>query len=145
MMGFSQTLSYAVQVLACLDVHRPRRVDEIGAVLTVPMPYLRKVVKRLAEEGFVHTRRGRSGGVVLSRPPETISLLQLVKAIEGKEWISPCLLSMETCVALRFCPLKDLWTDIKKTIEAKLRVTTIKEVIGTRSRLRYGISTKRVR
>jgi Rrf2 family protein len=133
MMAFSQTLGYAVQVLACLDVRHPRKVDEIGAMLTVPKPYLRKVVKRMAEEGFVHTRRGRRGGVVLSRPPETISLLQLIKAVEGTEWIAPCLLSMETCAALRFCPLKGFWTDIKKRLETKLRVTSLKEVIGARS------------
>ena len=135
MIGFSQTLGYAVQILACLDCKRPRQTDDLVLQLTVPRAYLRKIVNHLALEGLVMTQRGRKGGVMLSRPAESISLLQLVKAIEGSNWISPCLLSMDTCNALRYCPLKDFWSDIRKTLESRLRTTSLKEVISTRSGL----------
>jgi len=133
MIGFSQTLGYAVQALACLDHQQARSIDEIARGLTVPKPYLRKVVKRLSEEGLIVTRRGRRGGVLLSRSAESITLLQVVKAVEGSNWITPCLLSMDTCTALRFCPLKDFWTDIKRTIEKQLRNASLNEVVGNKS------------
>jgi len=133
MIGFSQTLGYAVQILACLDFKRPRLTEDLALQLTVPRAYLRKIVNLLAREGLVKTRRGRQGGVMLSRPADSISLLQLVKAVEGSNWITPCLLSMDTCEALRYCPLKGFWGDIRKTLESRLRSTSLEDVIGTRS------------
>lgn len=41
-----------------------------------------KLVPVLVSEGFAQTQRGRTGGVKLARPPETISIGEIVRALE---------------------------------------------------------------
>ena len=134
MLGFSKTVGYAVQALSCLDEHEPHLNKDLGAALTIPKAYLCKVINRLAHEGLVETKRGRKGGIVLSRAPEKITLLQVVKAVEGSDWMDPCMLGMDTCVALRFCPFSTFWEDLRNRVETALRTTTLADIIAQKNR-----------
>lgn len=63
---------------------------DIAEAEHIPTSFLVKVVPRLVKAGFVHSRRGSSGGLELARAPETITLRQLVEVMEGEIATNVC-------------------------------------------------------
>lgn len=131
MMCLSQTTGYAIRALGCLGEEKchPHLIRDVAKCSGVRKPYLAKVINRLSINGLVVSKRGFGGGISLSRPAERISLLEIVKAIEGENWIGPCLLGMEECAADEMCPTKSLWKQVSAQIETVLRTTTLADVI----------------
>lgn len=134
MLCLSQTTGYAIKALGCLN-ESPGQcglIAEIAERTRLPKPYLAKIVNSLARKGLVTAKRGHKGGVSLSRRPEDISLLQIVEAVEGKNWLGPCLLSLDECTSDHTCPTHDFWLDISQRIQRKLAETALAEIIGSR-------------
>lgn len=134
MICLSQTTGYAIRALASLESvgGRPCFVREVAESAGVPKAYLSRIINRLSHQGIVSAKRGYQGGITLIRPANQISLLQVVEAVEGKNWISPCLLGMSSCTEF-VCPTHDFWNDIRQQIEDKLRQTTVADVLASRS------------
>lgn len=80
----SQTAEYALRATVCLarDVDSRMTRPEIAALTGLPPGYLSKVMQELAKAGVVDSQRGCSGGFKLARPPDEISLLEIVNAVD---------------------------------------------------------------
>ena len=57
--------------------------SQIAEVQRIPPSFLAKIISQLSIAGLIHTSRGARGGVSLARPPEAISVLEVVEAIDG--------------------------------------------------------------
>jgi Rrf2 family transcriptional regulator, iron-sulfur cluster assembly transcription factor len=138
MLSLSQTTGYAIKALGCLNdpACHSRNTPEIARRTGVPKPYLAKIVNSLARQGLVASRRGVGGGITLARPPEEISLLQIVEAVEGKDWLGECLLGLDECSNLATCPTHDFWERIRREITQELNQITLASVIAFRRRSR---------
>ena len=71
----------------------PERVfstNEIATEFGISRNHLIKVVRDLANSGFVSTQRGVGGGFTLARPPEQITLGQVVRALEKRHALVEC-------------------------------------------------------
>jgi len=134
MISLSITTGYAIKALTCLESGDcvPRHISDIARCTGVPRAYLAKILNALSEQGLVQTKRGYSGGISLARPAEDISLLQIVEAVEGKEWIAECLLGREGCDVLTTCPTHDFWARFRREITEELRATTLAAVMASR-------------
>jgi len=55
---------------------------DLAAATSAPAQGLAKILQRLAASGIVVGLRGSGGGVVLTRPPESISVGEVVEALE---------------------------------------------------------------
>ncbi len=66
----------------------PVRVQTIGERQRIPYRFLEQIFQRLRKAELVSGKRGPGGGYVLARPPEQISLRDVIEAIEGpiREW-----------------------------------------------------------
>lgn len=131
MLCLSQTTGYAIKALGCLTAPGGewRFVADVARCADVPRPYLAKIVNLLARQGLVTARRGYGGGIALARPATRITLLEVVEAIEGKEWLGPCLLAIEECAQGHDCPTHDFWERTRSEIRAKLETTTLAQVV----------------
>jgi Rrf2 family protein len=78
---------YASRALLSLALHTdgsgPTSVRDIADRTGLPQPYLEQILLALKGAGLVRSKRGAGGGYVLARPPEEISLSQIVSAVEG--------------------------------------------------------------
>ncbi len=136
MLSLSQTTGYAIKALGCLNdpACRCRNTPAIARRAGVPQPYLAKIVNSLARQGLVTAKRGVGGGISLARRPEEISLLQIVEAVEGKDWLGECLLGLDECSDLATCPTHDFWQRIRREITKELGKITLASIIAFRKR-----------
>jgi Rrf2 family iron-sulfur cluster assembly transcriptional regulator len=58
-------------------------VRDIAERTGLPQPYLEQILLALKGAGIVRSKRGVGGGYVLARPPEQITLGQIVSAVDG--------------------------------------------------------------
>ena len=62
---------------------RAVQVKEIAANQQIPVQYLGQIMVLLKRGHLVHAVRGPSGGYILARPPETISVKEILAVLEG--------------------------------------------------------------
>ena len=62
----------------------------LSAETGIPLPTAQKLVSRLSTAGLLESSRGTGGGVRLARPPATISLADIVEAVEGPIQLAAC-------------------------------------------------------
>ncbi|MBK9137313.1 MAG: Rrf2 family transcriptional regulator [Verrucomicrobia bacterium] len=134
MLGLSQTTGYAIKALGCLSEPNcaNRSTPEIARCANIPQPYLAKIIRSLARHGLVNARRGVGGGVTLARNPDQITLLEVVLAVEGENWLSDCLLGMDDCSDQARCPTHSFWMRIRQEITDELAKTTLAAIIRFR-------------
>lgn len=88
-MRVSAKVDYAVRAMAELAVrspsraHAPTKGDTIGTEQAIPTKYLENLLSELRRGGLVASRRGAEGGYWLARPPESISVADVIRAVEG--------------------------------------------------------------
>lgn len=71
----------------------PERVfttEEVATEFAISRNHLTKVVRELADAGFVDTHRGAGGGFRLARPAEEISIGEVVRRLEARHAIVEC-------------------------------------------------------
>ena len=85
-MRLSSRTRYGARALFDLAFHTggaPCCVRDIADRQDIPARFLEQVLADLKRAGLVESRRGARGGYVLARPPEEITLGQVLRAIEG--------------------------------------------------------------
>jgi len=85
-MRATQQLKYALYGVFDLGYHggeRPVRVQEIGARQGIPARYLEQIFQKLRRAGLVASKRGPGGGYLLARSAESITLADVIEAVQG--------------------------------------------------------------
>jgi Rrf2 family protein len=59
------------------------QIKEIASRCDIPHQYLEQIFNRLGKTGFLKSTRGKNGGYELAKPPEQISVLEIINALEG--------------------------------------------------------------
>jgi Rrf2 family protein len=102
--------------LAQLGPDQRAATGRIAQEKGIPPSFLAKIVSQLSVAGLLQTSRGARGGVSLARPPEAISLLDVVEAIDGPILLNDCVGLMSSCEYDDSCPLKPVWCDAQKML-----------------------------
>lgn len=128
---FSQTVEYALRAVVYLAYESPeaRTTAQIAEATKVPKDYLSKILQGLAKKEIVQTQRGVGGGVSLARPPEQLTILDVVNAVEPIERIMSCPLGLSSH-GVRLCPLHKRMDAALASVEVAFRNTTLAEVLG---------------
>ena len=128
---FSQTVEYALRAVAYLVDQAPeaRTNDQIATVTKVPSAYLSKIMQSLKRSGLVRAQRGIGGGMTLAADPQTITILQVVDAVDPIKRITTCPLGLESH-GKRLCPLHKRMDNALAEVEDAFRLTTLAEVLA---------------
>ncbi|OAO01852.1 Rrf2 family transcriptional regulator [Sphingomonadales bacterium EhC05] len=119
-MRLSVQTDYALRTLMFLAVNDGHHsIAEIARQYGISKNHLMKVAQRLAAEGFVDSLRGRSGGLKLAKPAETMNVGSIVRIMEDMGSFVECL-DAETnrCVVTSACGLRHA---LNGAVEAFLR------------------------
>jgi FeS assembly SUF system regulator len=92
-MKLSSFADYAVVLMSAAARHcgaAKMNATTLAAETGIPLPTAQKLVSRLSAAGLLESSRGTGGGVRLSRPPATITLADVVEAVEGPIAMTAC-------------------------------------------------------
>lgn len=86
-MNISVKGEYALEAIFDLAAHvgdRPVKIADIAQRQKIPQKFLELILASLKQGGFVESRRGAEGGYMLARRPETITVGEVLRYIEGR-------------------------------------------------------------
>jgi Rrf2 family protein len=122
---------YAVRAAVELAAAPPGEVvkaDHIAEAQSIPLNFLENILAELRRAGIVESRRGAAGGYLLARPPEEISLADVIRAVEGPlanvRGMSPDLLEYEGSAE----KLRDVWVALRANVRGVLEQVTLADV-----------------
>ncbi|MEA3510653.1 MAG: Rrf2 family transcriptional regulator, partial [Actinomycetota bacterium] len=103
---------YAVRAAIDLARHwggEPRKAREIAASMDMPPEYLKRILAELVSQGLLNSTSGPTGGYRLARPPQDITLLDIIEPSERLLSPDKCILRGGPCDWSDFCPIHDTW------------------------------------
>jgi Rrf2 family transcriptional regulator, cysteine metabolism repressor len=106
---------------------RPVQSAEIARRRGIPEPYLTQLLAQLRKSGLVISRRGRSGGHVLARPPAEITLADVVIALEGP--LGAVVDDEGRWNASDAGALLGVWTEVTASLSALLSSITLADLL----------------
>ena len=135
-MKISMKGDYGVRAMIDLAQHYgegPIQSGEIAARQEIPEPYLDQLLALLRRAGLLRSVRGPKGGHALSRPPDDVTLAEVVAVLEGSLAPVPCL-DDDDCSLLAVCAQREVWREIEQATQRILNQTTIAELARRQSR-----------
>ena len=135
MLSLTKATDYAILALAYLDGVPPEAVastKEIAEHYTIPVELLAKVLQRLGKQGLVSAHQGRGGGYSLARPISSISITEVVEAVEGPIAIACCLKEggQERCDQYDHCPIKSPVEQIQALVLGLFGTITVAHLLA---------------
>ena len=145
-MMFSTKAEYGVRVMTHLARRNldqaaeaaPISLTAIAEAEGLPLAYLEHLMARLRRAKLVESRRGAHGGYSLARAAESITMAEVVKALEGDIAPIECITADDdgTLVCVREgeldhdpCPTKLLWTRVQGSIVRTLTAMTLADLV----------------
>lgn len=105
---------YGLRILIELAVrygNGPVLAESVANAQGISAKYIRVLVGHLKNAGLVRVTRGPHGGIQLARPPDSITALEAVKALEGPILAVPCASEADKCARAGSCAAQDLWLE----------------------------------
>ncbi len=94
--------------------------QEIARSCGIPPHFLAKIAQQLARAGIIQIQQGARGGYLLPRPPQTITLLEVIEAIIGEIFLNDCVLHPESCRASASCKVSRIWDKARSQLRETL-------------------------
>ena len=102
---------------------------EIAAAEGMPDYFFSKILQQLAKAGLVNSFRGVSGGFVLAKSPEEMTIRDVIEAVEGPLVASRCAVSPESCERSDTCPFHRYWREAQASLDAVFVKYTLADAV----------------
>lgn len=129
MFRLSKKADYGLIALKHLAQHTDTSVSarEIALQYRIPAELLAKILQRLVRKGLLVSQQGINGGYVLARDPASISVVDVLEALEGPISMTPCERGGD-CQQWQMCSVRDPLFKIKTRVVRVLGDTSIYEL-----------------
>ena len=131
MIRLNRMTDYAIVVLGALAHKRGETVATayLAELTGLKQPTVAKVAKALLAADLLVTQRGVNGGYRLVRPAHTISLVDIVEAMEGPIAVTDCVDGApEPCAVSNCCFMAHSWNRVNLAIRAALEAVTLEDL-----------------
>jgi len=131
MLRLNRITDYAVVVLSQMAREPEALVTspQLAQDSQVPLPTVSKVLKELAREGVLVSHRGVNGGYALARAPDAITMLEVIRALEGPVSLTACVDGAEgDCDVESLCPMRGNWDKVNTAIRSALESVTLADM-----------------
>jgi len=131
-MEITRRTDYAIRIL--MELARvgggPVSVRTLAASQGVPYAFARGIQRDLAAAGLVECRRGATGGAVLARDPQAISMLDVVTATQTSLSCAVCTSDPTWCDRMGGCSVHAVWREADEMIAGHLGSKSLAGLIG---------------
>ncbi len=131
-MKVSTRIRYGVRLMLSLAENwgkGPVLLKEIARDEEISEKYLSLIVIPLRTKGLVNSIRGARGGYTLARPPEEITVEQIMEAIEGRLSLVDCISDSARCSRAEECVTRDVWAALGDTITRTLDSVSLDRLV----------------
>ena len=127
MLRLSKKADYALMAMKHLALKADATstsAREIAEQYDIPIELMAKVLQRLVRTGLLVSTQGTRGGYTLGRPSASISVADVIQAIDGPFTVTACSTEKNDCDQYSKCSIRDpLWQIRERIAEALERVT----------------------
>lgn len=130
-MFLSKSCIYGIQAaifVSARDKDAYVSISTIANELNISFHFLTKVLQQLTQAGIMVSYRGPRGGVALQRASESVTLYDLIAAIDGTEVFTECMLGLPGCGHAEPCPAHDHWTQVRTQFTGIAKSVTLKSL-----------------
>ena len=131
MLRLSKKADYALIAMKHLALREGRgssSAREIAEQYSIPVELMAKVLQRLARRGLLSSQQGTRGGYQLARESGSISLADVIQAIDGPLTVTACSAHSQRCGQFATCNVRDPLWKIRELILGALSTSTVYEM-----------------
>ena len=132
-MKLSTRSRYGTRMMLDLAQHYDQGPVQIGDVSkreNISVKYLEQLIIPLKKANFIKSVRGPKGGHMLAKPPEEITVGEIVEILEGGINLSSCIENPEVCNRTTRCLTRGVWEEATKAMYDKLNSVTLSKMIN---------------
>lgn len=124
---------YAVRALTYLalsyggSAHKPVSIKEISGKEKISNRYLENIFVKLRKSGLVSSLKGEKGGFLLSKPPEKISIYDILLSVETDVAPSRCAVDIKACENGARCGIRKIWVKLDRHVNEFLSRMSLAE------------------
>jgi len=130
-MEIKRRTDYAIRMMISVAKHDstgPLSINQISKDDDVPYQFARSIQHDLVHAGLLATIRGAHGGSKLARPASQITLLDIVRAMQGSPAFSPCELDPGWCQRFGSCSVHEIWFQLDEVIQKRLQAVSLEHL-----------------
>ncbi len=143
-MRLSKRGEYGLRAMIELASHKGEngvvQIRDLAESQQIPAKFLEQILLTLKNAGLLNSKLGAGGGYYLARPPEEITLGQIVRVLDGPLAPIRCVSQMAYepcgCPDEKTCGLRLIMLDVRNAIAAILDSTTLADVSARIERVR---------
>ena len=124
---------YALKALLELALNYNKKVvsiHKLAAKGDIPYKFLEQVLLALKKGGFVESKRGVNGGYLMAKPPDRVTIGDVIRFIEGPIEPITCVgkNNYEECKDFVTCVFRDIWGQVYNAISLVIDTVTFAEL-----------------
>jgi Rrf2 family protein len=110
------------------------RLSEISDSQAISLKYLEQIVRPLKRARYIKSARGAGGGYMLARPPEEITVGEIVTLLEGGGKLVDCASKRGICDRYENCLAREVWEQAERAMMQKLQSFTLSDLVPPQAR-----------
>lgn len=126
---FSASCHYGLQAMFYIATNSSEdlnvELSEIATEQNIPKHFLSKILQLLVKHKLLVSMKGPTGGFKLSRPANDITIIEVVKAIDGLDIFSQCGIGFKVCDGTDPCPIHHDYKKIRDRVYQLFHDTTL--------------------
>jgi len=107
----------------------PLQLGDIAKRQEVSVKYLEQIIIPLKKARYIKSVRGRKGGHILTRPPEEITVGEIVALLENGNGLVECAADATVCERADICPTRLLWKEAHEAMFDRLEAVTLADLV----------------
>ena len=132
-MKLSTKSRYGTRMIMDLAQHYGQGTIQLGEIANrqkISLKYLEQIIRPLKKAGFIKSFRGAKGGHMLNKPPEEISVGEVVGLLEGGKTLINCDLEPEVCKRVDTCVTRHIWQEAAAAMYDRLSAITFADLLS---------------
>jgi Rrf2 family transcriptional regulator, iron-sulfur cluster assembly transcription factor len=132
MVKLSTKSRYGTRLLVDMAQHHnqgPVQLGEIARRQNISVKYLEQIIIPLKKAHYVQSMRGPKGGHVLAKPPEEITIAEIVALLEDGSSLVECTENAEVCERADSCPTRLIWKEASQAMFDRLKSITLADLV----------------
>ena len=107
----------------------PLQLGDIAKRQEVSVKYLEQIIIPLKKAHYIESVRGRKGGHILTKPPEEITVGEIVALLEESSGLVKCDKDTTVCERADICPTRLLWKEASEAMFDRLEAVTLADLV----------------